>query len=223
MKSKITSKMKTLKIILKIALLIFILLATGIFVSNWFVEEASSQKLYDTTESIPYNKVGLLLGTGKKISDGSINPYYKFRIEAAVELFKSGKIEVILVSGDNSRDDYDEPSTMKDDLIENGVPEDRIYLDYAGFRTLDSVVRSKEIFGQSSITIISQPFHNERAVFIAKRKNIAAVGFNAKDVGVRFGLRTQLREKLARVKVLIDLVFGKEPKFLGDRVEISYS
>jgi SanA protein len=100
------------------------------------------------------------------------------------------------------------------------VDASRIYLDYAGFRTFDSIVRLREIFGQDSVTIISQPFHNERAIFLASREGIYAVGFNARDVNREQGMRVQTREKLARVKVFVDYLIGEEPKFLGKKVVI---
>jgi len=212
--------MKYFITILKIGLLIGTLSLIAIFGADRLVEITASDKVFNSTKEIPYNKVGLFLGTGKTLSNGRINLYYRYRIEAAVKLFKAGKIDFIIVSGDNSTQDYDEPSTIKEDLIKNGVPGNRIFLDYAGFRTLDSVVRCKEIFGQSSITIISQQFHNERAIYIAKRKNIDEVGFNAKDVNVHYGFKTRLRERFARVKMVLDLIFGKKPKFLGKKIKI---
>jgi len=184
------------------------------------VKKSSENSIYGSASEVPRNKVGLLLGTGKYVAGGRINLYYKFRIDAAVDLFNNKKVDFILVSGDNSRKSYDEPSTIKNDLMERGIPAERIFLDYAGFRTLDSVVRCKEIFGQKSITIISQQFHNERAIFIARQNNIEAIGFNAKDVNVQYGLKTRIREYLARVKMVLDLIFGKKPKFLGDKIEI---
>lgn len=212
--------MRYFKTILRIGLLIGIFSLIGLFGADRLVEKTASDKVFNSTEEIPYNKVGLFLGTGKILSNGRINLYYKYRIDAAVELFKAGKIDYIFVSGDNSTKEYDEPSTIKEDLIKNGIPANRIFLDYAGFRTLDSVVRCKEIFGQSSITIISQQFHNERAIYIAKRKDIDAVGFNAQDVNVNYGFKTQIREKFARVKMVLDLIFGKKPKFLGEKIKI---
>lgn len=206
--------------LIKIGIFIAILTLICIIGSDRLVERASKGKVYNSTNEIPTNKVGLLLGTGKFLSNGRINLYYKYRIDATVRLFKAGKIDFILVSGDNSNKDYDEPTTIKNDLIAKGVPASRIYLDYAGFRTLDSVVRSKEIFGQESITVISQQFHNKRAIFIAKRKGIEAVGFNAKDVNVYYGFKTQLRERFARFKMILDLIFGKKPKYLGEKIEI---
>lgn len=191
-----------------------------IFGADYYVKTTTAKQLYHSTDAIPYNKVGLLLGTVKYLTNGNLNRYYKYRIEAAAALFHAGKIEVILVSGDNSRRGYDEPTDMKDDLVAKGVPEDKIVLDYAGFRTLDSIVRSQKVFGQSKLTIISQQFHNERAIFIAQHKSIEAIGFAARDVSMRAGLKVMLREKLARVKVLIDLLIGIQPKFLGEPIKI---
>jgi len=182
--------------------------------------ENQSQFTYDTIDQVPTNRVGLLLGTAKHLSNGNENRYYRYRISATVNLFNSNKIKYVLISGDNSRSDYDEPSDMKDDLISCGIPESRIYLDYAGFRTLDSVVRSKEVFGQDRLTIISQRFHNERAIYLAKNFGIEAVGFNSKDVSARYGFKVMIREKLARVKMIIDVLVGVSPKFLGDKIEI---
>src|SRR5690606_11301793 len=110
--------------------------------------------------------VALVLGTSRMLADGRPNRYYAFRIEAALALFHAGKCEKIVVSGDNGTVTYNEPEDMKADLIAGGVPEERIVCDYAGFRTLDSVVRFKEVFGQTTGIVVSQRFHNERAIFI---------------------------------------------------------
>jgi len=209
-----------IRFFLKIILVLIVLAVISILISNKLIEKASQNKLFDSTEIIPQNKVALLLGTGKYTQGKYINLYYKYRIEATIKLYESGKINFILISGDNSRKEYDEPNTMKQDLMKKGIPEDKIYLDYAGFRTLDSVVRCKEIFNQSKITIISQKFHNQRAIFIAQHYNIDAIGFNAQDVSIYWGFKTRMREHLARVKVMIDLLIGKQPKFLGEKINI---
>ena len=188
--------------------------------SNLIVSCSTKKMVYQSVESVPYNKTALLLGTSKYLSDGRRNLYYQYRIEAVAALFRAHKVDYVIVSGDNSREDYDEPTDMKNDLVAAGIPAGRIYLDYAGFRTLDSVVRCKEIFGQSSFTIVSQQFHNERAIFLARHYNIAAIGFNAQDVQAYYGFKTMLREKLARVKLFIDLLVHKKPKFLGDKVQV---
>ncbi len=212
--------MRYFKIIIKTGLLLAALCLLSIFGANWLVEHTAKSKVFNSSKDISHNKVGLLLGTGKVLSNGHINLYYTYRIEAAVRLYKAQKVDYILVSGDNSRKTYDEPTTIKNDLIEKGIPADKIILDYAGFRTLDSVVRCKEVFGQTSITIISQQFHNKRAIFLAQHNGISAVGYNAKDVSRRYGLKTKLHERLARVKMLLDVAFGKAPKYLGEPIEI---
>nr|WP_300354194.1 ElyC/SanA/YdcF family protein [Chryseobacterium sp.] len=126
-------------------------------------------------------------------------------------------MEYIIVSGDNSRKDYNEPEDMQLTLMQYGIPEDKIFLDFAGFRTLDSVVRAKEIFGQKKLIIISQKFHNERAVFLARKNGIEAYGYNAKDVNKYAGLKTNSREYLAKAKVYWDLIFGVERNMEGIR------
>lgn len=176
--------------------------------------------VYNRAEALKSNKVGLVLGAGKYTSNGNINLYYQYRLEAAILLFKSGKIKFILVSGDNSRKDYDEPSNFKNDLIRRDIPANKIYLDYAGFRTLDSMVRAKKIFGLSEFTIISQKFHNERALFLAHQHDINAIAFNARNIKGRYGFKTKLREYLARSKAAIDILFKVKPKYLGKKIEI---
>lgn len=128
-------------------LLLFSLVA--LIFTDMAVKKSTQQFLYNNVEAIPYNRVGLLLGTSKYLSNGRLNHYYQNRIEATLQLFRAHKIDYIIVSGDNSRAEYDEPTDMKNDLVASGVPEERIFLDYAGFRTLDSVVRCRDIFGQS--------------------------------------------------------------------------
>ena len=184
------------------------------------MKKNAQEKIFSKTENIPKNKVGLLLGTSKFLRNGNINLYYRYRLDAAIKLYNSGKIEYIIISGDNSSKNYDEPTDFKNDLIKSGIPESKIFLDYAGFRTLDSVVRIKEIFGQNSVTIISQQFHNERAIYLAEHFNIKAFGFNAKGISGRYGLKVKLREYFARVKVFVDIIFKVQPKFLGKKIKI---
>jgi SanA protein len=153
------------------------------------------------------------------LGNGADNPFYVYRIQAAALLIKAGKIKYIIVSGDNSRVGYNEPLQMKEDLVQLGVDPSIIFLDYAGFRTFDSMVRLREVFGQDSVTVISQPFHNERAIYIASKRGIVAVGFNARNVRGGF-LDASIREKFARVKVFVDQLVGEKPKFLGPKVSI---
>jgi SanA protein len=191
-----------------------------IYFCNKMIVNAAKDKMYSDLNKIPFNKVGLLLGTAKYGKHGLNNPYYDYRIEAAINLLKNAKIKYIIISGDNSRKDYNEPESMRSDLIKGGIDSTNIYLDYAGFRTFDSIIRLKEIFGQDSATIISQQFHNERAIYTASRAGIVAIGFNAKEAGNVQGLETPWRERLARVKTFLDFWVGKKPKYLGSKIII---
>lgn len=193
-----------------------------VVVCNVLVTGNASGKVFNRVEEIPHRKVGLLLGTAPVTPWGTKNLYFTYRIDAAAKLFHAKKVDFLIVSGDNHSTDYDEPTCMRDSLIACGVPNERIVSDYAGFRTLDSVVRCKAIFGQDSVTIISQPFHNERAIYLAGHNQIDAIAFNAQDVTSVWTtwLKIHSRELLARVKMFIDLVVGKQPRFLGEKVEI---
>lgn len=213
--------MKAAKLMILKILSVLLILLIIVIISDQLVTKLYKGKVYNKIENIPYNRVGLVLGTIKYLENGRVNLYYLYRIDSAEKLFKAGKVKYLIVSGDNSRYGYNEPKDMKDDLVKRGIPAKYIYEDFAGFRTLDSVVRAKEVFNQNSITIISQKFHNERAIFIAKRKNINAIGFNAKDINGTKALKVKLREYLARVKVILDLyILNTKPKFFGDKIEI---
>lgn len=187
---------------------------------NAQVESLTEHQTFSNVSEIKHNRVGLVLGTSKRLGNGNINLFFRYRIDATLDLFNNGKIDFVLVSGDNGRSSYDEPTDFKDALIAGGIPESKIYLDYAGFRTLDSVVRAKKVFGLKDMTIISQKFHNQRALVLADHYGINAVAYNAKDVQGKNGLRVKIREYFARTKLFIDLVFGVKPKFLGKQIEI---
>lgn len=195
----------------------------GIFlVGNYFyLQKYSEDYIYSDLESLPNKEVAIVLGTAPVTRGGLVNLFYKYRIEAACDLYDSEKVNYFLVSGDNSKDDYNEPEYMKEDMIECGIPEDFITLDYAGFRTLDSMVRAKEVFGQDKLIVVSQEFHNERAIFIGRSKGLDVVGFNAKHPGWKVSPKVLMREFLARFLMVYDLFVGDtQPKFLGEEVEI---
>lgn len=175
---------------------------------------------YSDIAAVPENKVGLVLGTSKYGPGGGPNLFFLYRIQAAQELFAAGKVKYLVISGDNSTVSHNEPRDMKAALVKLGVPEDKIFLDYAGFNTYDSVVRVNAIFEQTTFTIISQQFHNERALYIARHKGFAAVGFNAQAVPTAASWKTLLREKIARVKAIFDVAKNRQPKFLGETITI---
>ncbi len=201
-------------------LVVLVSLSVVIMGVNYVVEYSTRGQVFSEIDAVPKNKVGILLGTAKykDKSKNIVNLYYQYRIDAAVALYMAGKVDYIIVSGDNSTDYYNEPRQMKQDLMARGVPGQRIYMDNGGFRTLDSILRCRDVFGQYSFTIISQRFHNQRAVYIANHKNLKTVGFDALD-GDSFW-DVVIREKLARVKMMLDLLLNKQAQVYGNRIEI---
>lgn len=184
-------------------------------ICDHIVTKNAEGRVYDSVDSIPYREVALVLGTNPNTRiTGRKNLYFKYRIEKAAELYKAGKVKTLLLSGDNSIIDYNEPQAMKDSLVAHGVPADAIVLDYAGFRTLDSVVRCKSVFGYDSITIVSQYFHNERAIYIADCRGLNAIAINAKDGKIwKYPPRRIIREWISRVKLFVDEWTNKQPHF----------
>jgi SanA protein len=205
-------------------LILLALLITGILVAAcniWIIRQTKNQ-IYSDISLIPGNKVGLVLGTSKYFLNGTGNLFFRYRIEAAVALFKANKIKHIIVSGDNHVLGYNEAADMKKALLEKGIPDSCITLDYAGFRTLDSVVRCKKVFGQDKFTIISQEFHNQRALFISNHFEIDAIAFDARAVPEELSLSTLLREYFAKFKAVLDIyILHQEPRFLGIPVKIN--
>lgn len=203
------------------ALFLLLILAISIISSNYWIIKSTRQQIFSVVDKVPNNDVAILLGASKLLRNGHENLFFKYRIDAAAELYKAGKIKHIIVSGDNHKKEYDEATDMRDALISKGIPDSCITLDYAGFRTLDSMVRCLKIFGQKNVTIISQAFHNQRAVFIANYYEMNAVGFNAKDVPTRFSTKTRFREYMAKFKAVLDLyIMRTEPRFLGEYIKI---
>lgn len=170
----------------------------------WILVDTYSFVYHDADE-IPFNSVGMVLGTSKMTRSGSPNQHFVTRMDATAELYHKGKIQHIILSGDNMTRYYDEPKAMKAELLLRGVPEYSMTLDTAGFRTFDSVVRLKQVFGVNSCTIISEKYHVHRAVFISRHHDLNAIAFAANDVPFYYGIRSRSREILARVKAVLDL------------------
>ena len=192
-----------------------VLVVLGLAAIDGMVSVSTAGAVADAVEEVQPKPVALLLGTSRRTIAGGPNRFYNARIEAAAKLFQSGKVKGILVSGDNATRWYNEPIAMRKDLIAAGVPAEFITLDYAGFRTLDSVVRAKEVFGQEHLIIVSQRFHAERAIFLARHFGIDAVGLAAEDPQDSGIMKVRAREVLARLVAVLDIVINRGPKFLG--------
>ncbi|MGB6219779.1 SanA/YdcF family protein [Haloferula sp.] len=212
------------KFLKRLALTLFTLVCLGVAFIVWAnvaAVLAGAGKLYDDPSRLPDGGVMLVFGCDDRI-DGRENLYFRYRIDAAAEVWKAGKARCVIVSGDNRTKYYNEPKRMRQALIEKGIPADKIICDYAGLRTLDSVVRAKEIFGVENVIFISQRFQNERASYLAKAKGFESYsGFNAKDVEGQGGLKTRLREIGARVKMWLDVrVLDTQPRHFGEKVPL---
>jgi len=193
----------------------------ALWICDAWVARCARGRCFTSVTELPAAPVGLVLGCSEFLPDGRRNLYFQRRIDAAAELFRSGKVRALLVSGDNHRADYDEPTSMKAALVRAGVPQQFVACDFAGFRTLDSVLRAQRVFGQDRLLVVSQRFHAERAVFIARQHGIEAFGFDAAAVGGAAGLKTRLRETLARVAAVLDVaVLDTRPKFHGPAVHV---
>ncbi len=203
---------------ISIGLKVFIAIGFLIAVANVWVVWQTKSDIHSDIDAVPENKMALVLGTSKYSIGGGINPFFKNRILAAAKLYKAGKVKHILVSGDNRTVYYNEPKTMMEELVRSGVPEKDISLDSAGLRTLDSIIRCKEVFGQDQFIIVTQKFHSYRAIFISQHYGLKATGFIAGDVVITNSPLLLLREIFARPLAIIDLfILGTSPKSLEDK------
>lgn len=179
--------------------------ATIVLICNWWVVYNTRDQIYFDINELPSNDVGLVLGTSKFVRSGKENLFFRYRMEATARLWKEGKVKYLILSGNNDSEYYNEPVDMQRALVKLGVPASVMTLDYAGYRTFDSVVRCKDVFNQEKITIISQNFHNARALYIGNHEGIEAIAFAAQDVPDGYSLRTLVREYLARPYALLDV------------------
>ena len=187
-------------------LLIFAL----VLICHFIVVGNASGRTYEDVDSVPHNRYGVLLATSPITPGGAHNFYFDNRIKAAEELYKAGKIDYIIASGGDYTKEHkngcDEPAAIRDSLVVRGIPADRIILDFEGLRTINSIVKAKEVYGLDSVTLISQKYHNERAIYLADHYNLQAIGYNAEPSPIRRNrIKNSLREYLARVKMFIDI------------------
>ena len=187
----------------------------ALFAADLRVERRASGRVYSDVEAVPAREYGLLPGTSRLVHGKYLNAYFFNRIHAAVELYRAGKIRKIIVSGDNGRAEYNETGDMERELIAEGVAPENVLSDFAGFRTLDSVVRARNLFGADELTVISQRFHCERAIYLASEHGIDAIGFEADEVAPRaVRIRIAVREAFARVLAVLDAeVLNTKPHF----------
>ena len=189
--------------------------------AHWWIQRTAGRYVFDRLDSVPVNEIGLVLGTSAFTHGRFHNPHFDHRIDAAMALLRAGLVRHLLLSGDNGTRGYDEPAEMERALLAKGASADCLTRDDAGFRTLDSVVRAKKVFGLQRVTIVTDGFHCGRAVFLARHVGLDAVAFPSEEVSLRYSLKSRVREWLADVKACLDLyVLRTTPKFLGKTIAI---
>lgn len=217
--------MKKHKKIIKLFAIGTVCVLIVIIVCHYIVVINASGKTYDNVAATPHNKVGLLLATSPVTPGGAHNYYFENRIKAADELYKASKIDYIIASGGDytksQRNGCDEPRAIRDSLVARGVPIERIILDYEGTRTLNSIAKAKQVYGLDNLMLISQKYHNERAIYLADQYGISAIGYNAEPSPIRSKrIKNTLREFLARPKMFLDILTGKNPDIKKDTISI---
>ncbi|HYD05597.1 MAG TPA: ElyC/SanA/YdcF family protein [Reyranella sp.] len=197
-----------------------LLLALAVWLADRGLERFAAPYLADDPTALPEVEVALVLGAAPIGPEGGPNRYFEYRLDAAAALWRAGKVKYLLVSGDNRRADYDEPSAMRAGLIGRGVPAAAIYRDFAGLRTRDSVLRARAVFGQQRLIVVSQGFHAARAVFLARREGIDAWGLEARDVARAYSIFTELRRYPSALRAYYDVWFGTPPRHAGPLIAI---
>lgn len=206
--------MKRFVILSALGMLVLLLFCSA---GYWYMGRITNAHIYTDIEKVGQYDVALVLGTSKYNKSGTRNMYFYHRIDAAVALYNHGKVKKILVSGDNAQKEYNEPFDMLKALMDRGIPRKDIVLDYAGFRTFDSMVRANEVFGQQSFIVVSQRFHLERALYIGMAKKMDVVGYVAQDPR-QSNFPLFAREVMARTKAMLDCkLLGTTPRFLGQK------
>jgi SanA protein len=190
--------------------------------ANWWVLHSTRDAIFSDFSRLPVNDVALVLGTSRYNGDGvSANPFFLGRMSAAARLFHEGKVRHLLVSGDNGHAGYDEPTWMRDALMARGVPASAITLDYAGFRTLDSMARAKAVFGLRRFTIVTDDFHIARAVYLARSFDLDVVGFPSEPVAYWWSKKARTREIASRTVAFLEVsLHHTKPRYYGPPVKI---
>ena len=186
----------------------------------YHINKETEAYIYDRVEELPSTYTALVLGASVR-RNGELSTMLRDRVESALLLYNKGKIKRFLVSGDNRTTNYNEPVAMKKYLLERGVPEEDIFMDFAGFDTYDSVYRASYIFEVDSAIVVSQRFHLPRAVYIARSMGLNFYGYNGDRREYELESRNRFREVAANVKAWIELLINKEPHFKGDKIPIT--
>ncbi|TVZ51012.1 vancomycin high temperature exclusion protein [Dokdonia sp. Hel_I_53] len=200
-------------------LILGVLMISFIMGLSWYIQSSTKDQISNKIDEIPSVYTVIVLGASVR-ANGNLSTMLEDRVESALQLYNNGKVERFLLSGDNGTKSYNEPQAMKEYLMQQGVPEDIIFLDYAGFDTYDSMYRASSVFNVKNAVVVTQEFHLPRAIYIANKLNLNYYGLIGDKRAYQQEDRNKKRELLANVKAFLELTIGKEPKYLGAHIPI---
>lgn len=209
--------MKRIKKIILTLLLFLVFAVLLVFGLHVYLQEKTSDYLYDDVATVPAHKTVIILGASV-YTDGRLSPILKDRVDTALQLYRQNKVSQFLVSGDHKSDDYDEVNTISNYLLARGVPSEKILLDHAGFDTYDSMYRSQAVFKITNAIVVTQKFHLPRTLFIARNLGLDYTGFVAEPLNFQVGNRVLGREKIANFKAVWEIILKSEPTTLNVRL-----
>lgn len=212
-----------MKKIIKYALIVLIIGILIILSINVYVIVSAKQQIITNNDYSNLKDVDCIIILGAGIWGDKPSPMLEDRLLQGIDLYKNNVSSKIIMSGDHSKEDYDEVNVMKDYAIEKGVPSENIFMDHAGFSTYESIYRAKEIFGAKKIVIVTQKYHLYRALYIANMLGLDAYGVNSDPREYVGAIYRELREILARNKDFVKCIFKLEPTYLGDTISVSGS
>lgn len=209
------------KRLLIIAAALAVIAAVAVFVPDIIVVSSAKDRIITADEAAELENTDCVLVLGAGVRDGSPTPMLRDRLITGISLYESGAAPKIIMSGDHGREDYDEVNVMKSYAVENGVPDSDVFMDHAGFSTYDSIYRAKAVFEADNIIIVTQKYHLYRALYIADKLGVNAVGVSADLDDYSGQLKRDLREIAARDKDFFSCLFKPEPKYLGEKIPVS--
>ena len=204
-----------------ILILAAVLLATAVFVPNFIVIKKTESNIVTLEEAAELSDVDCAVILGAGVREGKPTPMLRDRLLVGIDLYKSGAVKKLIMSGDHGSTDYDEVNIMKSFAVDRGVPDEDIFMDHAGFSTYETIYRAREIFEADNVIIVSQKYHLYRALYIAEKLGIKSVGVSADLDTYRGQTKRDLREILARDKDFFKCIFKPKPTYLGDKIPVS--
>jgi vancomycin permeability regulator SanA len=216
--------LKIFKLIVRIVIILILVLALAMTSINLYMLNYASKYIISAEKASRLSEIDCIVVLGAGISNGRPSPILAERLDTGEDLFNKGVSKLLLLTGDNGSEHYNEVAAMRRYFLENEnskIKEENIYLDYAGFSTYDSMYRLREVFDAKNPVVVTQKYHLSRAIYIARNRGLNAVGVAPEDENYT-GTKDQIREFIARFLIFFVVLSNKEPKYLGEKVPLTY-